>query len=57
MLEVIYIYSYWLRLKSEMINPKIVRAKVAMDLTQDKYSAPRTIEKNENPGSCFGATS
>ena len=31
--------------KTEIIYPKNVRAKVAMDFTQDKYSAPRTIEK------------
>jgi hypothetical protein len=33
-----------------MIYPKNVRAKVAMDFTQDKYSAPRTIEKMKTLG-------
>ena len=32
-------------------------AKVAMDFTQDEYSASMAIEKNQNPGSPFGATS
>ena len=31
--------------KTEIIYPKSVRAKVAMDFTLDEYSAPRTIEK------------
>ena len=31
--------------KTEIIYPKNVRAKVAMDFTLDKYSAPMTIEK------------
>ena len=31
--------------KTEIIYPKNVRAKVAMDITLDEYSAPRTIEK------------
>ena len=31
--------------KTEMIYPKNVRAKIVMDFTYDKYSAPRTIEK------------
>ena len=31
--------------KTEIIYTKNVRAKVAMDFTYDKYSAPRTIEK------------
>ena len=39
--------------KTEIIYPKNVRAKVAMDFTYDKYSAPRIMEKNENPGSLF----
>jgi hypothetical protein len=43
--------------KTETIYPKNVRTKVSMDFTQDKCLAPRTIEKNENPGSRFGATS
>ena len=43
--------------KTEIIYPKNVRAKVAMDSTCDKYSSPRTIEKNESPVSHFGATS
>jgi hypothetical protein len=43
--------------KNKIIYPKNVRAKVAMDFTSDKYSAPMAIEKNQNPGSCFGATS
>ena len=30
--------------KNKIIYPKNVRAKVAMDFTSDKYSAPRTIE-------------
>ena len=39
------------------LYPKNVRAKVVMDFTSDKYSAPMAIEKNQNSGSCFGATS
>ena len=31
--------------KTEIIYTKNVRAKVAMDFTNEKYSAPRTIEK------------
>ena len=31
--------------KTEIIYPKNVGAQIAMDFTQDKYSAPRTIEK------------
>ena len=31
--------------KTEIIYPKNVRAKVAMDFTSDKYATPRTIEK------------
>ena len=31
--------------KTEIIYPKNLRAKVAMDITLDEYSAPRTIEK------------
>ena len=31
--------------KTEMIYTKNVRAKVAMDFTYDKYSAPKAIEK------------
>ena len=31
--------------KTEIIYPKNVRLKVAMDFTLDKYAAPRTIEK------------
>ena len=31
--------------KTEIIYPKNVRAKVAMDFTSDKYPTPRTIEK------------
>ena len=31
--------------KTEIIYPKNVDAQGAMDFTQDKYSAPRTIEK------------
>ena len=30
--------------KTEIIYPKNVRAKVAMDFTYDKYSAPKAIE-------------
>ena len=42
--------------KTQIIYPKNVRAKVAMDFTYNKYSAPTAIEKNQNPGSRFGAT-
>ena len=43
--------------KTEIIYPKNVGALVAMNFTYDIYSALRAIEKNENPGSPFGATS
>ena len=36
--------------KTEMIYPKYLRAKVAMDFTLDKYSAPMAIEKIKIPG-------
>ena len=41
----------------EILSGKNVRVWVSMDFTSDKFSAPRTIGKNENPGSPFGATS
>ena len=31
--------------KTEIIHPKNVRAKVAMDFTQEKYSAHMAVEK------------
>ena len=33
--------------KTKMIYPKNLRAKVAMDFTSVKYSAPMAIEKNK----------
>ena len=36
---------YFKLVKTKKIYPKNVRAKVAMDFTLDKYSAPMAIEK------------
>ena len=43
--------------KTEIIYPRNMGALAAINFTKDKYSAPRAIEKNENHGSRFGATS
>ena len=43
--------------KAEIIYLKNVGAQVAIDFTLDRYLAPMAIEKNQDPGSHFGATS
>ena len=48
-------FAHYLQLK--LLSGKNVRAWVSMDFTQDKFSAPIAIEKNQNPGSPLGATS